>query len=215
MKKSVALMAILLIGVFAFAARPVKAQQTEIKMIPAVVTGILPGATITEDVFVYIPGPTKLLQWVLSVSWNPAVLDFVSQTEGNFIKNQTGSSIFVPGAVDPVAGKVEGVTCGSLSGDGVIGAGVIVTFQWQAKAVGSSVLDLLGDTVAAPKPMWLDPTGNQYEFDLVTDGSVTVVPEFPEFLVVPLFILMTLVTVVLTKKLWMRKRWDHLNAPRT
>jgi hypothetical protein len=81
------------------------------------------------------------------------------------------------------------------------GSGVLATITFNATGIGSCALDI-SDTIL------LDPDITEIPHDII-DGNVTVVPEFPPSLIIPLFILVTLAAAVLVKTAWFKKR---LNA---
>lgn len=78
------------------------------------------------------------------------------------------------------------------------GSGVLATITFSATEEGSCALDLYdtkaGDAAAAP----IEHT--------VMDGDVTVIPEFPLFMIAPLFLAVTLAAVILRKIVWSKKR---------
>jgi hypothetical protein len=189
---------ILLSMTFAALTRPVKAQSTTITLYPAVITDIYPGDTFTANVTVDI-GTNQLFMWVLSLSWDPQILNLTGNPiEGPFVKDQVGSTVFTNEGINYTGGYVLGLTCGPLSGQTATGSGMIASFRFTALAQGPSALHLYGPE-PNPKPIWLDIDGNELQFDTVTDGSVVVVPEFPAFLILPLFMMITLVAVLITK----------------
>jgi len=165
---------LLAIAILAFV-RPVHAPApTSIAVSPALVTDKNLGDVFSVNVEVDV-GTNELFMWVLSLSWNPAVLTLnADPIEGSFVKDQVGATIFTWGTVDNTAGYVEGVTCASVSQSTATGSGVIATFQFRVVATGSSDLHLYGPPSDPTKPIWLDVSGNQYNFDTVTDGSVIV-----------------------------------------
>ena len=81
------------------------------------------------------------------------------------------------------------------------GSGAVYTIEFTAKERGTGTLDL-DDTEV------LDYIGDQIEHNVI-DSSVTVIPEFPEFLIAPLTLVATL-TAVLLGWIWLRKRKDTL-----
>ena len=215
MEKSV-LLVILLLMTSAALARPVKAQQTTITVNPAITTDIYPEDTFTVNVTVDI-STNELFMWVLSLSWDPQILNLTGDPiEGPFVKDQVGSTVFTYEQINYTEGYVLALTCGPLTGQTATGSGMIATFEFVALAQGDSALHLYGppDTLPEPKPkpIWLDTDGNEYQFDTVTDGSAVVIPEFPAFLILPLFMMITLVIVLITKTTWSKKRRGHLSV---
>jgi len=163
---------------FAFNIHSIKAlDPTTIAVEPAVLVGLLPGDTFQVNLTVDV-GTNQLFMWVLGVSWNPVVLELAGEPiEGSFVKSQTGSTHFVWTRIDQEEGYLEALQCGSLTGLTATGSGVIATFIFRAKAPGNSAIHLRGPPEAQTdplKPIWINYYGNEYNFDTVTDGAVTV-----------------------------------------
>ena len=78
------------------------------------------------------------------------------------------------------------------------GTTLLVTLTFNVTAGGSSTLDLqeikLSDYDVEPIP------------HQAFDGTVTVIPEFPASVILPLFLVATLVAIILGKTVWSRKR---------
>jgi len=95
------------------------------------------------------------------------------------------------------------VTCTFLSpASPFTGDGTLVTINFTATAEGTCILDFtltqLFNNIGAPITHFSD------------DGSVTVIPEFPALLIVPLLLISTLAAALLGKTFWSRKRKDAL-----
>jgi hypothetical protein len=84
------------------------------------------------------------------------------------------------------------------------GSGVLVTVNFTATAVGNSTLHLYEDYLY---DNWADEIAHT-----TLDGSVTVIPEFPAFIITPLLIIGTLAAAFLGKRVWSRKRKDTPTA---
>jgi len=220
MKKAMFLVVVSLMSVITIAlAQPVKAQPvpTLIYMNPTVLdlTSVDPGAIFRMDAVVDI-GSNQMFVWTLSLTWDPAVIDLnINPIEGPFMSSQVGQTLFQWKEVNHAAGFVEELFCGSMTLLPATGTGVIATFEFRAVNPGFTIVDLKGPATAVDptRPLWLDLAGNEYPFDTVTDGQVTVVSEFPMLLVAPIFIVITLTTVFVTKRTWARRRWTPVNAP--
>lgn len=222
MKKQILLIAFIFMLGMAIA-KPVQAQAPlgTIVVEPAVITDVLPGNTFQVNITVDITGTGKgMFQWVLCLSWNPAILNLTdgpdadtlaNPEEGSFLKS-AGTTAFLWETIDYTTGNIYGLTCVSLAGAEATGSGVIVNLYFKALALGDSAIDLYGPADYPTTPIWLTLAGDLYVFATVADGSVIVIPEFPTFLVIPLFTLVTLVIVVITKKAWIRRRREHLNV---
>jgi hypothetical protein len=208
MKKAIFIIGFILLTFLTFP-KPIKSSPTEttIEVTPASISVDVDQVfkvNITVDM-----QDNGLFQWVLSLSWDPAVLELLDQAEGPFLKEQVGSTLFFPGNIDNEKGVLEEITCGSL-GETATGSGIILILTFKAKAVGTTTLHLFGPEGAQPpatpdKPVWLDINGGQHNFDIVHDGSTDVIPEFPPILMASALIFITLLTILLGKKLKMDK----------
>ena len=215
MKKLIPLVLLLLMTSAALA-RPVKAQATTIAIEPAEITDMEPGETKLVSISVDI-GTNELFMWVLNISWNPEVLNLtVDPIEGPFVKNQVGATLFTSEVINQEEGHIDGLMCGSMTGEIATGSGVIAMLNFTALPLAdssaTSVLDLYAPpgAVQTESPIWVTIGGDEYAFDTVTDGSITVIPEFPAFLILPLFMLITLVAVLITLR--SKKRRRHLSV---
>ena len=85
------------------------------------------------------------------------------------------------------------------------GNGKLFMIEFTARENGASSLDFWVNGMGTEV---LDNWGDIIECVLI-DGNLTVVPEFPEFLIAPLIIVATL-TAVLLRKIWLKKRKDTL-----
>lgn len=190
---------------FATIAKPAQSDGvvpgTIIAIDPAVITGIYPGDSFKVNVTVSNIPADNLTMWVLTLRWNPSVLSLTEIIEGDYLK-QTGSTMFTYDTLDNNQGYLKDLFCGSMEGKTGPTSGWLATFNFTAKAAGTSIIDLTSPegAVIVGKPLWLDLGGHEFAFDTVTDGSVTVVPEFPAFLVAPIFIAITLITILAIRK---------------
>jgi len=150
-------------------------------------------------------GNNQLAMWVLSLRWNPVVLQLIAEPiEGPFVKSQVkGMTIFLYEKIEYNIGYIKGLCCAVLSPSTygtATGSGVIATFKFRTKIAGSSMLDLYGPDDTMLKPIWRDGQYSvDYEFDTVVDGTISVVPEFLELIIIPLFFATTLIVVSITK----------------
>jgi hypothetical protein len=104
-------------------------------------------------------------EWLLT--FDPAVVDFVSMFNGPFL-GSTGRTVFCPGPILDVGSVRFGCATTGATPPGPSGAGVLSTVNLSALGEGSSVLDLV--LVSLSDPLSVDiPTAFQ-------DGGVTVVP---------------------------------------
>jgi len=91
-----------------------------------------------------------------------------------------------------------GFSCMQMFGeDPVDGSGLLVTIGFTSDSEGTTVLDLYETKLG-------NSTGDPITHDVI-DGSVTVIPEFPVAVIVPLFLIATLVVIILEKTIWSRR----------
>jgi hypothetical protein len=101
--------------------------------------------TTAENAFtisILAAGVNDLYAIQVDISFNPSLLSAQSVVEGSFLRTG-GSTIFFPGTVDNVTGKVSFIT-GLLSGPvtGVGGSGTIATVQFVPKGAGINAFAL-------------------------------------------------------------------------
>ena len=95
--------------------------------------------------------------WQFDIAFDPASLEAINVTEGNFLKKDGGTTFFQSGSIDNVAGKITGLNAARLSTQGVSGTGVLVQVQFKAKSRGETELVLqnfqfgstTGDSISA------------------------------------------------------------------
>ena len=86
------------------------------------------------------------------------------------------------------------------------GTGAVLTITFTATELGNCTLQLSDTKVGGISPY---PDYTIYPIEhTVVDGSVTVVPEFPAAIVLPLLLIVTLAAAFLGKMFWSRKRKD-------
>jgi Cohesin domain len=103
-------------------------------------------------------------EWLLT--FDPAVLDYVSVSNGSFL-GSTGRTVFCPGAILDTGSVRFGCSTAGTTPPGPSGAGVLATITFSALATGTSSLDLVWAQLSDPLAEDI-PTAIQ-------DGDVTVV----------------------------------------
>jgi len=207
--KKLILLAIALLIAGVIAVRPANAiDPTTISVYPQTITDIEIGQTFQINITVNI-GTNRLYMWVLSLKWDPSKINLVGDPiEGPFIKQAT-ISFFTWSEVNNTNGYVRELVCTSLERT-VSGSGVIATLNFIAVSVDGSVLELLDPELTPDSaPIWYDGEGTLYSFDTVNDGSVTVIPEFPAFMILPLLMGTTLLVIIITKTSWLKRRKNN------
>jgi len=127
---------LLLFSVGAFAAGPAMAD--------AIVSVGPAGPVSVSDTFavdVNILGVNDLAAFQLDLSFDPAVVQLNTVNEGAFLPSG-GFTFFIPGSIDNVAGSSTFNADALLGFPGVSGSGVLLEFDFQALAAGTSSLSL-------------------------------------------------------------------------
>ena len=88
-----------------------------------------------EDVF-------DLAGWQFDIAFDPAVLEAIDVSEGNFLKTDGGNTFFQGGSIDNAAGKITGLSAIRLSTQGVTGTGTVLQVTFKAKSPGETELAL-------------------------------------------------------------------------
>jgi hypothetical protein len=147
------------------------------------------------QVQINVTSVTDLWSWKVRVSWNPNVLNYAGIEEGPFMKS-AGSTLFLAADQDQTAignGYLPEVSCTSLASAGVNGSGVLVTINFTSLTAGNSSIDLTETELHQPG------AGNPEIQHATIGGQVTVIPEFQEWLLLPIIFAVT-VLVALTRK---------------
>ena len=80
--------------------------------------------------------------WQFDIAFDPAALEAVDVTEGEFLKTDGGSTFFQSGSIDNASGKITGLSAARLSTQGVSGTGTLLQVRFKAKAAGETELAL-------------------------------------------------------------------------
>ena len=80
---------------------------------------------------------TDLAGWQADIAFDPAVLEAVEVSEGDFLKAEGVSAFFAPGTIDNTTGEITNVSTARFKG-GVSGTGTLLSVMFTAKAVGET-----------------------------------------------------------------------------
>ena len=167
MKKTIAVLLILL------ASLPIASGVCEGAVIPSVgsTTGTI-GTTVSVPID--IAGVTDLFAWQFDIRFDPSILAATSIGEGSFLLG-AGSTFFVPGLIDNVAGLITFSSNSLLGmGGGRTGDGLLATLSFQAIGAGTTSIALQNLTL-------LDSQFNEILYisrdGAVVIGAATGVPE--------------------------------------
>jgi len=119
----------------------------------------------TFGIDIKISDVIDLYGWEFKLGWNPDLLDVVSVTQGNFLK-QGGLTFFWP-VMNNTGGYIL-VDCTLLgSVPGVSGSGTLATVKFYAENQGESLLDLYNTILLNSQEQTINP-------HTAYDGTVTV-----------------------------------------
>ena len=139
------------------------------------------GDTFTLDI--RAEDVTDLAGWQFDIAFDPAILEAVDVSEGDFLKTDGGTTFFQGGSIDNASGKITGLNAARLSGGGISGTGLLLQVRFKAKAAGETELALdkfqfgstTGDNISAgPHEIRINveeglPTG-----DVNRDGVISI-----------------------------------------
>ena len=126
---------------------------------------------------------TDLAGWQFDIAFDPAALEAINVSEGDFLKTDGGTTFFQGGTIDNAAGKITGLNAARLSTQGVGGTGTLLQVRFKAKAAGETELALrnfefaasTGDSIpAGPHEIRITIEGQLATGDVNRDGRVSI-----------------------------------------
>ena len=124
-----------------------------------------------------------LAGWQFDIAFDPAALEAIDISEGNFLKTDGGTTLFQSGRIDNAAGKITGLSAIRLSDRGMSGAGTLLQVRFKAKSGGETRLALQkfqfgstsGDSIpAGPHEIRITVEGQLATGDVNRDGVVSI-----------------------------------------
>ncbi len=85
---------------------------------------------------------SDLAGWQFDIAFDPADLEAIEVSEGDFLKTGGGATFFQSGSIDNAAGKITGLIAGRISEGGVSGTGSLLQVRLKAKSEGETELAL-------------------------------------------------------------------------
>ena len=85
---------------------------------------------------------SDLAGWQFDIAFDPAALEAINVSEGDFLKTDGGTTFFQSGRIDNAAGKITGLIAGRISEGGVSGSGSVLQVTFKAKSEGETELAL-------------------------------------------------------------------------
>ena len=98
------------------------------------------GDTFTLDI--RAENVIDLAGWQFDIAFDPARLEALGLSEGDFLRTDGGATFFQSGRIDNAAGKITGLIAGRISEGGVSGSGPVLRVRFKAKTEGESDLAL-------------------------------------------------------------------------
>ena len=83
-----------------------------------------------------------LAGWQFDITFDPAALEAINVSEGDFLKTDGSTTFFHGGSIDNIAGKITGLNAARLSAQGVNGTGSLLQVNFKAKSAGETKLAL-------------------------------------------------------------------------
>ena len=98
------------------------------------------GDTFTLDILA--ESVFDMAGWQFDIAFDPAILEAIDVSEGDFLKTDSGATFFQSGRIDNAAGKIAGLIAGRISEGGVSGNGSVLQVRFKAKSEGETELAL-------------------------------------------------------------------------
>ena len=111
-----------------------------------------------------------LAGWQLDIDFDPAILEAVNVTEGDFLKADGSSTFFQTGTINNATGNITGFTAARTSTGGLSGTGTLLQVTFKAKAAGETALTLENAEFGHPTGT-LIPAG-PHEIRIVVGGQL-------------------------------------------
>jgi hypothetical protein len=184
---------------FMFPLHQAMGQSTTLSVQPANSFGINLGDTFSVNITV--SNVIDLDCWQFNLYYQSTVLNATGYSEGPFLKTGGSSTVsFAINFTDHYNDTFGVVTLNDLRFSiptGVNGSGTLATINFTVIGSGSSILHI--DPSGFLPTKLVDSNNVLIPFTMV-DGEVTVIPEFPSFLILPLFFITMLFSAIIYKK---------------
>ena len=124
-----------------------------------------------------------LAGWQFDIAFDPAALEAVNVSEGDFLKTGGATTFFQGGRINNAAGKITGLNAARLSASGVTGTGSLLQVNFKAKSGGETKLELqnfqfgaiTGENIpAGPHEIHIAVEGQLATGDVNRDGVVSI-----------------------------------------
>ena len=121
--------------------------------------------------------------WQFDIAFDPAILEALNMSEGDFLKTGGGTTFFQGGTIDNAVGKITGLSAARLSAEGVTGTGSLLQVNFKAKSEGETKLilqnfqfgSITGDSIpAGPHEITFTVEERLATGDVNRDGVVSI-----------------------------------------
>ena len=109
-------------------------------------------------------------QWQLDIAFDPAALEAVNVSEGDFLMMDSGTTTFQSGTTDNAAGNITGISAERQADEGVTGTGALLQLEFKALSSGETKLTLQSLQFKASTG-WSVPV-DPYEILLIVEEQV-------------------------------------------
>jgi hypothetical protein len=181
------------------------AQEAVVQVIPASYT--VPNVGLTFNVSVTVQNVNDLFGFEFKLHYPNNILNGTSVTQGSFLKAGGIQTFFVVPSFTDHYNATHGILnilCSRIGNvSGVSGSGTLATATFRSTSTnGPKILHLadvkLSDSTPAAIPF------------AASDGEVTVVPEFPVIMILPLFVILTSAAILSGKKILNHRSIFHI-----
>jgi len=205
-KKTLLLICTILLSIVLARVGTANAEPAILSVIPDFIVVEEPGREF--NVTITITNAPLMTQWIIrNVTWNPDVIELVHAPpskvdiqQGDFLSS-AGSTVFL--IKTPELGRLPEITCATLGLETNSGDGTLVTIKFKAKAMGESDINIEYG-VLLNGITTVDTPDRQ-------KSHITVVPEFPAFMLLPLFLTATSIALI-AATVWSRKRRSYISV---
>lgn len=170
------------------------AQQAVVQVVPASYT--VPDLGATYNVNITIQDVENLYGYDLKLYYPNDILNGTSATQGPFLKTGGFNTFFTANFTDKynATNGLLSVLCSRVGNvSGADGEGTLVIIMFKSKSNGGpETLHLADVALSDPNPAAINFT--------TSDGGVTVVPEFPTTLILPLLMISASAAIILRKR---------------
>ena len=118
---------------------------------------------------IHITNGSNIVSWSLDIDYDATMLKVVSVEEGDLLRQSVANTLFQPGLIDSIEGKVTGISATALTTKVASGNGVVAVVTFKATSTGSGRLSGMA-TTRLNRTKLMDITGT--EIEIAVEASV-------------------------------------------